>query len=53
MSVSEASNLMAKHQIRRLPIVDDGSLVGIVALRDLAVEKSADKKAGQSLSEIS
>jgi CBS domain-containing protein len=53
MSVSEASNLMAKHQIRRLPIVEDGSLVGIVALGDLAVEKSADKKAGQALSEIS
>ncbi|MBD1381307.1 CBS domain-containing protein [Metabacillus arenae] len=52
MSDKEASKLMADHQIRRLPIVEDGALVGMVALGDLAVEQS-DKKAGEALSEIS
>lgn len=32
MSAEEAGDLMAEHQIRRLPIVEDGRLVGIVAL---------------------
>ncbi|MGG0197981.1 CBS domain-containing protein, partial [Bacillus licheniformis] len=34
MSAEEAGDLMAEHQIRRLPIVEDDRLVGIVALGD-------------------
>ncbi|MGO4901604.1 CBS domain-containing protein [Bacillus sp. GM2] len=52
MSAEEAGDLMAEHQIRRLPIVEDGRLVGIVALGDLSVS-NADEKAGEALSEIS
>ncbi|PLC15399.1 CBS domain-containing protein [Bacillus paralicheniformis] len=52
MSAEEAGDLMAEHQIRRLPIVEDGCLVGIVALGDLSVSH-ADEKAGEALSEIS
>ncbi|MDF0725314.1 CBS domain-containing protein [Cytobacillus sp. S13-E01] len=52
-SVYEASQLMSKHQIRRLPVVDNGQLVGIVALGDLAINKLSDQKAGHALSEIS
>lgn len=52
MSAEEAGDLMAEHQIRRLPIVEDGRLVGIVALGDLSVSH-ADEKAGEALSEIS
>jgi len=37
MDVKEATGLMAAHGIRRLPIVDDGRLTGIVTLDDLAV----------------
>ncbi len=36
MDVTEATQLMAGHGIRRLPIVDDGELRGIVTLDDLA-----------------
>lgn len=39
--VEEAAKLMERHQIRRLPILNrDKSLVGIVALGDLAVDGS-------------
>ena len=28
---------MAQHQIRRLPVVDSGQLIGMLALGDLAI----------------
>jgi CBS domain-containing protein len=37
MSLDDATELMARHGIRRLPIVDGGRLTGIVTLDDLAV----------------
>jgi CBS domain-containing protein len=37
MDITEATDLMVGHGIRRLPIVDDGRLTGIVTLDDLAV----------------
>jgi CBS domain-containing protein len=37
MDVEEATQLMVRHGIRRLPILDDGRLTGIVTLDDLAV----------------
>ena len=53
MSVEEASQLMAQNQVRRLPVVQNGQLVGIVALGDLATNKYSDQKAGVALAEIS
>lgn len=53
MSVDEASQLMAQHQIRRLPVVENNQLVGIVALGDLAVRQQHSDEAGQALSNIS
>ncbi|MCZ0703987.1 CBS domain-containing protein [Natronobacillus azotifigens] len=53
MSVQEASELMAEHQIRRLPIVQNNKLVGIVALGDLALEDQSNLAAGHALEEIS
>lgn len=53
MSVDDAADLMAKHQIRRLPIVDNNRLVGICSLGDLAVHQETDDEAGYALSEIS
>jgi CBS domain-containing protein len=37
--VEEAVSVMRQYNIRRLPIVDGESLVGIVSLGDLAIEK--------------
>ncbi|MFS0635217.1 CBS domain-containing protein [Mesobacillus foraminis] len=53
MSAEEAADLMADVQIRRLPIVDDGKLIGIVSLGDLAVNEQVNDDAGQALEDIS
>jgi CBS domain-containing protein len=37
MSVEKAAELMVRHGIRRLPVLDGGRLTGIVTLDDLAV----------------
>jgi CBS domain-containing protein len=37
MGLEEAAALMVRHRIRRLPVVEDGSLAGIVTLDDIAV----------------
>lgn len=53
MSVNEAAKVMAKNQIRRLPIVQNNELCGIVALGDIATNQAYDEAAEQTLSEIS
>jgi len=51
--LSEALRLMASHQVRRIPVVDEDSrLVGIVAQADIAREVK-DKDSGQMLQGIS
>lgn len=51
--LQEASSLMAQHQIRRLPVVENGNLVGMLSLGDLAVQDQSDESAGEALSQIS
>ena len=41
-SVDEAIRLMREKALRRLPVVDGGTAVGIVTLGDLAVERDSD-----------
>jgi CBS domain-containing protein len=53
MDVHDAADLMAKHQIRRLPVVDNQQVVGIVSLGDLAVRDIYENEAGSALSDIS
>ena len=48
-----ASRLMAAGQIRRLPVLEGGQVVGMVSLGDLARTHSCDMEAGKALSEIS
>jgi CBS domain-containing protein len=51
--LDEALRLMAKHQVRRLPVVEeDGRLVGVVAQADVAREGDVEKT-GQVVQEIS
>ena len=40
--VTEAEQLMREHAVRRLPVVSDGQVVGIVSLGDLAVSADTD-----------
>ena len=49
----EAANLMAEHQIRRLPVVEGDKLIGIVSLGDFAIRKLTDDQAKEALTEIS
>jgi CBS domain-containing protein len=37
MELEEAAALMVQHRVRRLPVVDDGRLTGIVTIDDIAV----------------
>jgi CBS domain-containing protein len=53
MDVEDAAKMMARQQIRRLLVVDNGELAGVVAIGDLAVNEQHDEKAGKALSEIS
>lgn len=53
MSVDEASKLMSNNQVRRLPIVENESLVGIVALGDMAVRSQCQDEAEDALNDIS
>jgi CBS domain-containing protein len=53
MTVDEAAQLMARYQIRRLPVVENGRLVGVVSIGDLAVRQPYADEAGQALSNIS
>ena len=50
-AVEDAANLMAQHQVRRLPVVDDGRLVGIIALGDVA--RQDQDAGGAALDDIS
>jgi CBS domain-containing protein len=51
--LDEALGLMARHQVRRLPVVEeDGRLVGVLAQADVALE-ARDKKTGALVEEIS
>jgi len=50
--LDDALRLMAQHQIRRLAVVEDGQLVGVVAQADVAHE-AKDKAVGQVVEEIS
>ena len=41
-NVIDALNLMARHKVRRLPVVEDQALIGIVSQGDIAVHLDDD-----------
>ena len=52
-STREAEKLMSERQIRRLPVVENGRLVGIISLGDIAVKEGKDSRTGDTLENIS
>ena len=53
MDTARAASLMGREQIRRLPVLENGRLCGMVSLGDLAVQDETAYDAGDALAEIS
>ncbi len=50
--LAEALSLMARHQVRRLPVVEDGRLIGVIAQADAAREGD-EREVGEAVEQIS
>ena len=50
--LDEAIELMSRHRVRRLPVVEGGRLVGVVSQADVALD-GKEKKTGAVVEEIS
>jgi CBS domain-containing protein len=53
MDTSVAAHLMGRQQVRRLPVVENGRLCGMVSLGDLAVREQSNPDAADALGDIS
>lgn len=53
MPAGAAAHLMGRHQIRRLPVVEQGRLCGMVSLGDLAKHQESAYDAADALTDIS
>lgn len=51
--INDALHAMGREQVRRLPVTQDGRLVGMVSLADLARSAGSFMEAAEALSEIS
>jgi CBS domain-containing protein len=51
--IEEGRRIMAEQQIRRLPVIENGKLVGMVSLGDLAVKTDQGEEVSETLEEIS
>jgi CBS domain-containing protein len=51
--VRQAAQIMAEHQVRRLPVVSNSRVVGMLSLGDLARSRMFDMEASRALSVIS
>ena len=52
-TVESAVKFMSQDQVRRLPVVDEGRLIGMVSLCDMARSPSCEMEAAEALGEIS
>lgn len=53
METGAAAHLMGRLQIRRLPVVENGKLCGMVSLGDMAVREETVMDAGDVLADVS
>ena len=51
-SLEDCANVMAAEQIRRLPVVDNGKVIGVISLGDLAVNLQNDSLLANTLRSI-
>lgn len=51
--IDQAAEMMAEYQIKRLPVMNRGRLVGMISLGDMAIEHIHMDEAGEALSGIS
>jgi CBS domain-containing protein len=52
-SVDSVMDLMKREQIRRVPVVENDRLVGVIAQADLATSRVGDRKVGDTVEKIS
>lgn len=52
-SVSEVSGRMAAQQLRRIPVTEEGRIVGMLSLCDLARRPDCSMEAGETLGAVS
>lgn len=50
--VKQAAELMSRMQVRRLPVVEHGCVIGMVSLADFAQDDKVDKRVNPTFEEI-
>ena len=53
MDTGVAAHLMGREQVRRLPVIENGKLCGMVSLADLALNEQTSYDAADALTDIS
>ena len=53
MEASDAAAIMGSKQVRRLPVMENGKLCGVVSLGDLSIREESNAQAADALSNIS
>jgi CBS domain-containing protein len=53
MNISDARDLMAEHRIRRLPVLKESRIVGILSLGDVALADASKRAVGDTLEDVS
>lgn len=53
MTVEDAARVMAKNQVRRLPVVEAGELVGMLSLGDMAMASCDNSLVADTLRKVS
>jgi acetoin utilization protein AcuB len=51
-SLGQARSLMRQHLIHELPVMEDGTLVGIITLRDIELTLSASERAARGAAAV-
>jgi len=51
--IDTVAEVMAEYQVKRLPVLNKGQIIGVIALGDLAIENIHINEAGEALNGIS